>query len=74
MSEDALLTTGQAAKLLGISSSSLCKRRVLGDSPPFLKLGRSVRYQKGDLFEWARLRLKRSTSDPGHSVSGKPRR
>jgi hypothetical protein len=39
-----LLTTSQAAQRLGLSVSTLCKWRLTGDGPTFVKLGASVRY------------------------------
>jgi len=44
----------------------LNKRRVFGDGPPFLKIGRSVRYRPSDLDAWAATRLRKSTSDNDH--------
>ena len=39
-----LLTTTETAKLLRLSPSWLAKARMRGDDPPYVKLGRSVRY------------------------------
>jgi predicted DNA-binding transcriptional regulator AlpA len=35
-----------------------------GDGPPFVKLGRSVRYDEGTLVQWMKSRLRLSTSEP----------
>ena len=52
MIEDVLLNTEEAAKRLLVSRSTLEKLRVYGGGPPYLKLGRSVRYRSGDLCGW----------------------
>jgi len=44
-----MLTTHEAARLLGLSPSTLNKWRVYGRGPRFVKLGRAVRYQRTDL-------------------------
>ena len=47
--EEVNLTTKQAARLLGLSVSTLNKWRCYGTGPRFLKLGRAVRYRRPDL-------------------------
>jgi hypothetical protein len=49
-----LLTPKDAASFLRVSLSWLAKARMRGDGPPFVKLGRSVRYREDDLIEIAR--------------------
>lgn len=50
--------TRHAAAYLGMSESWLRQRRMTGhlggqrDAPPFVRLGRSVRYKKADLEQW----------------------
>lgn len=44
-----LLEEEAAAPLIGWSVSTLQKKRVAGDGPPYVKLGRSVRYRPEDL-------------------------
>jgi predicted DNA-binding transcriptional regulator AlpA len=50
--------TRQAAAYIGISQSWLRQRRMTGTlrgqrpAPPFVRLGRSVRYSKADLERW----------------------
>lgn len=39
----------QAAKYLALSDSTLNKWRVTGGGPPFIKIGRAVRYKVADL-------------------------
>jgi len=60
---DALLTETQTSDFLQISVRTLQAKRVLGGGPPFVKLGRAVRYRRSDLVEWTRTRTLRSTSD-----------
>jgi predicted DNA-binding transcriptional regulator AlpA len=59
---DRLLTTKETAKRLGVSPSWLAKARMRGDGPPYVKLGRSVRYDEGVLTQWMKSRLRSSTS------------
>lgn len=47
-STDLLLTTAQAARLLGVSASAM-RRLQQGRYIPFFKIGRSVRFAKSDL-------------------------
>ena len=62
------LTTRQAADFLGVSPRSLEKWRLMGRGPAYRKFaGRLVRYEVGDLDEFAGDR-RRSTSDPGRDV------
>jgi predicted DNA-binding transcriptional regulator AlpA len=59
---DRLLTTKETAQRLGVSPSWLAKARMRGDGPPYVKLGRSVRYDEGVLAQWMKSRLRLSTS------------
>ncbi|MBW7996795.1 MAG: helix-turn-helix domain-containing protein [Candidatus Glassbacteria bacterium] len=56
------LSDRETAFYIGMSSSWLRQSRVTGnpDAPPFIKIGRSVRYLREDLEAW--LRSKRRTS------------
>ncbi len=65
-----LLTTEQAAAIIRMRPSFLEARRWRGKGPPFLKIGRSVRYRPEDLAAWTEERLRRSTSDPGPPGEG----
>ena len=58
-----LLTAKDAADRLRLSRSWLAKARMRGDGPPYVKLGRSVRYGESALSEWIRARTKHSTSE-----------
>lgn len=58
-----LLTAKDAASLLRLSPSWLAKARMRGDGPPYVKLGRSVRYCASALAKWTRTRTRFSTSE-----------
>lgn len=60
---DRLLTTEEAAGQLGWATNTLEKKRVYGQGPRYLKLGRSVRYREEDIQEWLAARLISSTSE-----------
>jgi predicted DNA-binding transcriptional regulator AlpA len=57
-----VMTTGEAAAVLGLSASYLNKMRVTGCGPVFLKLSRAVRYTQADLDAWISCRRHSSTS------------
>jgi predicted DNA-binding transcriptional regulator AlpA len=57
-----LLKPNGAADLTIMSESWLAKKRMEGNGPPFLKLGRAVRYRKRDVLAWLETREKKSTS------------
>lgn len=58
-----LLTPRETADRLRVSLSWLAKARMQGDGPPFVKLGRSIRYPEGTLVQWMRAHLRRSTNE-----------
>ena len=64
MTDRMLLTTKEAAGLLGFSPRSLEKWRHTGDGPLYIQTsGRGcVRYRRADLEEWVGARIRRSTS------------
>ncbi|MFG1383945.1 hypothetical protein [Xanthobacter versatilis] len=57
-----LIDTAAAANLLGLAPISLAKMRVRGDGPPYVQLGRAVRYDPAVVMGWAAARTRRSTS------------
>ncbi len=61
------LRTAAAADYLGYAQSTLEKKRLTGDGPPFIKLGRAIVYDTRDLDAWLAARRATSTSD--HSVA-----
>jgi predicted DNA-binding transcriptional regulator AlpA len=58
-----LLTPRDAATILRLSPSWLAKARMRGDGPPYVKLGRSIRYSEGALAQWMKSRQRLSTSE-----------
>lgn len=61
-----ILTTEQAEKFTGLSRRTLEKRRITtSNDPPFLKIGRAVRYERDVLARWLESKRRASTSDPG---------
>lgn len=59
----ALLTEDQQAKRWGISPKTLANQRWRGDGPPFIKLGRLVRYDPELTDAWLAERVRTSTSE-----------
>jgi predicted DNA-binding transcriptional regulator AlpA len=53
----------EAARLVGLSESTLAKLRLNGNGPTYCKLGRRVVYRIGDLEQWLQSRTTRDTSD-----------
>ena len=62
-SGERLLTPKDAAILLRLSESWLAKARMRGDGPPYVKLGRAIRYREGALLQWLKSRQRLSTSE-----------
>jgi predicted DNA-binding transcriptional regulator AlpA len=58
-----LLTAREAANFLRVSESWLAKARMQGNGPPFVKIGRSIRYRQSDLLRWMRSRTHLSTGE-----------
>ena len=63
------LSTEQAARYLGVCRKTLDRLRTDGGSPAYCKLGKSVRYLREDLDEWARTGRRPSTSDDGSTAT-----
>jgi len=53
----------EAARFLQVAESTLAKRRMRGEAPPFVKLGHSVRYRFEDLQRCVEAATLRSTSE-----------
>ena len=51
---DKVVTAIEAARLVGLSGSTLAKLRLNGNGPTYCKLGRRVVYRPADLEEWLR--------------------
>jgi predicted DNA-binding transcriptional regulator AlpA len=54
--------TAEAARLLALSASHLEKLRFYRDTkgPPYVRLGRAIRYRVSDLEAWATARVQES--------------
>jgi excisionase family DNA binding protein len=54
-----VLKTADAARHLGVSRSTLEKLRIYepAKSPPFIRIGRVIRYRTSDLDAWATARM-----------------
>ena len=80
MSDVILLSPEQVSEILGIAVGTLAQRRVTGiDSPPFIRIGSRVYYDKAELEAWiASLPRQRSTSENPPTArrprGGRPRR
>jgi len=57
-----LLTAKDAAVRLKVSTSWLAKARMRGDGPPYICVGRSIRYAETALVQWMKSRQRLSTS------------
>ena len=58
-----LFTPKEVARLLKVSLSWLAKARMRGDGPPFIKIGRAIRYPEPALIHWMKGRHRLSTSE-----------
>jgi predicted DNA-binding transcriptional regulator AlpA len=58
-----LLTAKETAGRLKVSTSWLSKARMRGDGPPFIRIGRSIRYSEVALVQWMKSRQRLSTSE-----------
>jgi predicted DNA-binding transcriptional regulator AlpA len=63
MSPNEYVDTRKLAEITGISASTWNKRRLTGDTPPFTKIGKSVRYHVPTVRAWLANLQRRSTSD-----------
>ncbi|NML95151.1 helix-turn-helix transcriptional regulator [Novosphingobium olei] len=58
-----LLTEVEQAARWGIAPKTLANQRCRGDGPPFIKLGRLVRYDPAQTDAWLAERVRVSTSE-----------
>ncbi|WP_425600739.1 helix-turn-helix transcriptional regulator [Sphingomicrobium clamense] len=56
------MTEAEASIRTGLAASTLQKQRVRGDGIPYVKIGRSVRYDSDVVDEWLDARTVSSTS------------
>jgi hypothetical protein len=59
MSLEPLLTTEEAAAILGVSPSFLAKARMRGESPEYIQIGRAIRYARRALLSFAADRTRK---------------
>lgn len=74
MSSIVLLTPRETAKHLRCTERTLERHRLIGDGPPFVKIGASVRYPVSELEKWLATRMRNSTSEPAPPVGRRTRR
>lgn len=60
--KEVLLGQEEVAHRLGVQAATLATWRFRGFGPPFVKVGRSVRYRLSSLEAWLETRLVDSTS------------
>jgi predicted DNA-binding transcriptional regulator AlpA len=59
-----LLSTREAAPLVGVAAKTLCNWRVTGAGPAHIRAGRRVSYDIADIEAWKNKCRVRSTSQP----------
>src|SRR5262245_6266005 len=68
-----LIDTHELAELLGTSRQFVEQLRMRPGGPPFIKIGRAVRYNLGVLLDWLAARQVASTSAYETRGLGRPR-
>ncbi len=63
-----LLSENEISQIFGRSIPTLQKDRLRGNGPPFIKIGRLVRYSPSAVQAWLDDQVRRSTSDPGEAA------
>ena len=58
-----LRTPKEAAAFFGCSISFLAKARMRGDGPPYIKIGRNIRYSEAARLRWMKAHQHLSTSE-----------
>ena len=64
------LTPEEACRYLGLSLSTLAKKRMWGTGPRYRKFGRRVAYTLDDLDAWADAQARTSTAQDGAARDG----
>ena len=67
------LRASEAARLLGLSATTLAKHRIFGTGPSYRKLGGRIVYAPDDLKRWADRGLRHCTSDHARDVVRAPK-
>jgi excisionase family DNA binding protein len=60
-----LLSTKEAARLLGVHYNTMSKWRIRGIGPRFVKIGTAIRYRRSDIETWLRNRTYSNTTEYG---------
>ncbi len=68
MNASNLIDRIEAASFLKIGTSTLDKKRLYGNGPTFIKVGKRVLYDIKDLEEYLKTNRRRSTSEHSSSV------
>ena len=63
-----LNTEDEEAARLNLSKRTLQAWRTRGDGPPYVKLGRAVRYDPRASDDWLASRTRRHTADQGEAI------
>jgi hypothetical protein len=71
---DYLLTPRETTQYLRCSERKLERHRLVGDGPPFVKFGGTVRYPLSELEKWLAERTQRSTSETSPPIDRGMRR
>jgi predicted DNA-binding transcriptional regulator AlpA len=61
---DPLLTPADLSAWLGVSVGMLANWRYRGVGPQFVKMGRSVRYNRADVHQWIEDNRRQQTETP----------
>ncbi len=64
LEEPVFISDKQAARLTGLSRHWFQRARWAGTGPAYVKLDARVLYDRADLIEFFRNRIRKSTSDP----------
>ena len=67
MSTAEVVDTVGAAAIVGLSRATLETMRSRGSGPPYVKLGRAVRYRVADLRRWRDARLVSNTAEASNA-------
>jgi hypothetical protein len=62
---DQLVTQSEYAEIRRCSERTIERERTAGRGCRYIKIGRGVRYRRGDIFDFISRHVRSSTSDPG---------
>jgi excisionase family DNA binding protein len=60
-----LLSTDEVSRVLVVPAGTLANWRWMGSGPPFLRIGRHVRYRRSDVEEWIDAQVRAADADTG---------